>query len=251
MSAELQGEVVLITGGTHGIGLGVATGLLAAGARVAVVGRRPEIRDKAVAELSALGEVIGIAADVTQVADCARMVAEAAAGFGQVDVLANVAGVFAPGAFVDVTETDFNYQFDTNVKGTYFAAQAFAKYLIQAARRGKIINISSVAGQRGFPGVSAYCASKAAVDHLTRVLAAELAPQGINVNCVIPGNIEMPTNVLMPTAEAAAQTAAGTPARRNGYPEDVAAAVVFLASGAADFLHGAALAVDGGILASG
>jgi NAD(P)-dependent dehydrogenase (short-subunit alcohol dehydrogenase family) len=251
MSGELQGKVVLVTGATQGIGYGVAKGALEAGANVAIVGRGKEKRDKAVAELAEFGAVLGIEADVTQVEDCARMVEETIAAFGPIDVLANVAGVFAPGAFLDVTEGDFDFQYDTNVKGTFFAAQAVARHLTSTGRRGKIVNISSVAGSRGFGGVSVYCSTKAAVDHLTHVMSAELAPLGINVNCVIPGNIEMPTNVLMPTPEAAAETAAGTPARRNGYPTDIAAAVIFLSSDAADFIHGVALPVDGGILASG
>jgi NAD(P)-dependent dehydrogenase (short-subunit alcohol dehydrogenase family) len=239
LSGELHGKVVLVTGGTQGIGLGIARAAVAAGARVAVVGRDTEKRVRVVAELSAGGEVIGVAADVSSVEDCGRMVAETVRHFGAVDVL------------VKVSEDDFDYQLGINVKGTFFSSQAVARHLISTGRRGKIINISSVAGQRGFGGVSVYCTSKAAVDHLTRVMAAELAPSGVNVNCVIPGNIEMPTNVLMQDPGSAEATAAATPARRNGYPEDISNAVMFLASDAADFLHGAAVAVDGGILAAG
>jgi NAD(P)-dependent dehydrogenase (short-subunit alcohol dehydrogenase family) len=251
LSGDLRGKVVLVTGGTQGIGLGVARAAAQAGARVVVVGRDKERRDRVVAELSATGEVMGVAADVSSVEDCGRMVAETVASFGRVDVLVNVAGVFRPAPFLDVSEDDFDYQLDINVKGTFFSSQAVARHLISTGSRGKIINISSAAGQRGFAGVSVYCTSKAAVDHLTRVMAAELAPAGINVNCVIPGNIEMPTNVLMQEPGSAEATAAATPARRNGYPDDVSNVVMFLASEAADFLHGAAVAVDGGILAAG
>lgn len=247
----LEAKVALVTGGTQGIGLGVATAMVAAGAGVAVVGRDKFKRHRAVEELSPSGEVIGIEADVSSVKDCERMVDEAVRHFGRVDVLANVAGAFRPGPFLEVSEDDFDYQYGTNVKGTFFATQAVARHLLSTSRRGKIVNISSVAGQRGFAGVSVYCSSKAAVDHLTRVMAAELAPSGINVNCVIPGNIEMPTNVLMQEPGSAEATAAATPARRNGFPQDIASAVIFLASQAADFLHGSAIAVDGGILAAG
>jgi NAD(P)-dependent dehydrogenase (short-subunit alcohol dehydrogenase family) len=245
----VEGKAVLVTGGTQGIGLGVARALLDGGARVAIVGRDPAKQELAVRDLEKLGTVSGIVADVAVVGDCERMVQEATDALGELDVLVNVAGVFVPGPFLDVSEADFDYQFDINVKGTFFATQAFTRPLVAAGRPGKVINISSTAGQRGFGGVSVYCSTKAAVDHLTRVMAAELAPVGVNVNCVVPGNIDMPTNKLMVEPGAREATAARTPARRNGFPEDIGAAVLYLASDAADFVHGAGLVVDGGILA--
>ncbi len=247
----LAGRVALVTGGTQGIGLGVARAFLDAGAKVAVVGRDKAKMDAVVAELSPLGEIIGIQADVTIVADAERMVRATVERFGALDILATVAGVYEGASLLDATEDDYDYQFDINVKGTYFCAQAAARHLVAAGRRGKIITVGSVAGQRAFPGVSVYGATKAAVGFLTQVLAGELAPHGINVNCVVPGSIDMPTNKLLSPPGAAEASAAGTPARRNGLPVDVAAAAVYLASDLADFVHGTSLVVDGGVAAVG
>ncbi|CAJ64789.1 MULTISPECIES: SDR family NAD(P)-dependent oxidoreductase [Frankia] len=249
--SPLAGRIALITGGTQGIGLGVAEAFLAAGARVAVVGRDKAKMDAVVESLAPLGEIIGIQADVTVVAEAARIVSATVDHFGGLDILATVAGVFEGAPLLDATEADYDIQFDLNVKGTYFCAQAAARHLVDQGRRGKIITVGSVAGLRAFPGVSVYGATKAAVGFLTQVLAGELAPHGINVNCVVPGSIDMPTNKLLSPPGAAEASAAGTPARRNGLPVDVAAAAVYLASDSADFVHGTSLVVDGGVAAVG
>lgn len=251
MSRELSDSVVLVTGGTHGIGLAVAGAFADARAEVFVVGRDRARLDAAVTALAERGHVAGTTGDVSVVADTRRVVDETVETYGRIDVLVNVAGVFAVSIALDVTEQQFDEQFDTNVKGTYFCTQSAARQMLHNAQGGRVINVSSVAAQRGFPGVSAYSASKAAVDQLTRSFAAELAPHGINVNCVVPGNIDMPTNVLMAEPGARETTAAATPARRNGFPADVCQAVLFLASPEADFIHGASLVVDGGLLAAG
>jgi NAD(P)-dependent dehydrogenase (short-subunit alcohol dehydrogenase family) len=247
----LEGLVALITGGTQGIGLGIAEGYLEAGASVMVVGRDPDKLADVVERLGKLGPIAGVSADVAVVAETRKIVEATIDAFGRLDVLANVAGVFSPSSMLETTEEQFDYQFGVNVKGSYFCTQAAVPAMLASSGRGKVINISSTAGQRGFAGVSVYCTTKAAVDHMTRVFAAELAPLGINVNCIVPGNIDMPTNVLMKDPGAREATAAGTPARRNGFPADINPAAVYLASAAADFLHGAAIVIDGGILASG
>jgi NAD(P)-dependent dehydrogenase (short-subunit alcohol dehydrogenase family) len=251
MSKPLNGRVALVTGGTHGIGLGIAAAYLQAGARVVVVGRDETRAERAVSSLAGLGEVTAVQGDVSATGEPGHIVNAAVKHFGSLDILVNVAGVFEASSFLETTEAQYDYQFDINVKGTYFCTQAAAEAMLAGGVGGKVINISSTAGSRGGPGVSVYCATKAAVDHLTRVLAAELAPLGINVNCIVPGNIDMPTNKLLSAPGAREATAAATPARRNGVPADVAAAAVYLASDAASFLHGASIAVDGGVLANG
>ena len=194
---DLSGRVALITGGTHGIGLGIAELFLGAGSKVFVVGRSERNLISALRHLGSMGEIEGTTADVAVVADTQRIADETVAAFDRIDVLVNVAGVFVASEALDTTEEQFDHLFDTNVKGTYFCTQSVASRMIDDGTRGSVINIGSIAGQRAFVGVSAYGMTKAAVEQLTRAFAAELAPFGINVNCIVPGTIDMPTNVLM------------------------------------------------------
>lgn len=242
----LSDKVVLITGGTQGIGLGVAREFVRSGASVVVVGRDPAKLEQTVADLGQLGEVTGRAADVSQVANIEPLVSSVLDQYGRIDVLLNFAGVIRPASFLDTTEEDYDQQMATNVKGTFFMCQAAGRHMVRAGS-GRIVNVSSVAGQRPFPPVAVYCGSKAAVEHLTRVMALDLAPHGVNVNCIVPGNIEMPTNIFMQEPGAAEASAAATPARRNGRPEDIASTALFLASDAAAFFHGVSVVVDGGV----
>ncbi|KPM56157.1 dehydrogenase [Frankia sp. CcI49] len=248
----LAGKVALVVGGTQGIGIGIARAYLAAGARVAVAGRDKARMDAVVEDLANVAgpaNITGIQVDVLDVAANTAVVQACVAHFGGLDVFAAVAGVFRPAELVDVTEADFDAQIDLNLKGTFFGVQAAARYFLADQRPGKILTVSSVAGRRAFPGSSVYGASKAAVEHLTKVFAGELAPRGINVNCLVPGSIETPTNWLLNKPGAAEESAAGTPARRNGLLVDMGAAAVYLSSGAADFVHGTTLVVDGGVAA--
>ncbi|OAA29537.1 glucose 1-dehydrogenase [Frankia sp. EI5c] len=252
--ALLAGKVALVVGGTQGIGIGIARAFLGAGAKVVVAGRDKARMDAVVEDLTAVagpGHVTGIQVDVLDVPANTAVVEATVAHFGALDILVTVAGVFRPAELVEVTEEDFDAQMDLNLKGTFFGVQAAARYFLADGRPGKIITVSSVAGRRAFPGSSVYGASKAAVEHLTKVFAGELAPHGINVNCLVPGSIQTPTNWLLNRPGAAEESAAGTPARRNGLLVDMGAAAVYLASGAADFVHGAALVVDGGVAAVG
>ncbi|MEX5636065.1 SDR family NAD(P)-dependent oxidoreductase [Parafrankia sp. FMc2] len=262
--ALLAGKVALVVGGTQGIGIGIARAFLAAGARVVVAGRDKARMDAVVEDLASTAgpaapglaapgaeRVTGIQVDVLDVAANTAVVEATVAHFGALDILVTVAGVFRPAELVEVTEEDFDAQIDLNLKGTFFSAQAAARYFLADSRPGKIITVSSTAGRRAFPGSSVYGASKAAVEHLTKVFAGELAPHGINVNCLVPGSIQTPTNWLLNRPGAAEESAAATPARRNGLLVDMGAAAVYLASGASDFVHGAALVVDGGVAAVG
>lgn len=251
MNRVLEGSIAIVTGGTQGIGLGIAAAYLGEGARIAVVGRDPERAERARTVLAQKGEVLVAHGDVSRVDDATRIVNETVERYGRLDILVNVAGVFERTPFLETTESQYDYQFDINVKGTYFCTQAAVVAMLAGGSGGKVINISSTAGSRAFPGGTLYCTTKAAVDHLTRAMAAELAPSGINVNAIVPGNIDMPTNRLLSQPGAREAAAAATPARRNGTPDDVSAAAVYLASEKASFLHGAAIVVDGGVLTGG
>ena len=188
-----------------------------------------------------------MAADISAVEQTRRIVASAIDAFGQIDVVLNVAGVFFPGTIFEMNEHDYDAQFDINTKGLYFMMQSAANAMRRGGRGGAIINVSSVASQHAPASTAVYSASKAALEQLTRAVALELAPHGIRVNCIVPGNIEMPTNILMSTEERRAAMAAATPARRNGRPCDVAELALFLASDRADFIHGTCVTVDGGL----
>nr|MDT0666134.1 SDR family oxidoreductase [Micromonospora sp. DSM 115978] len=178
-------------------GIGVAEAFLDAGAKVVVVGRDKARMDAVVEALSSHGEVVGVPADVTEVAANTAVVEAAVARFGALDVLVTMAGVFWPADLLDVTEQDYDHQMDLNVKGTFFGVQAAARYFLAEGRPGKVITVSSVAGQKAFPGSSVYAGGKAAVEHMTKVFAGELAHHGVNVNCIVPGSIATPTNKML------------------------------------------------------
>jgi len=244
---RFEGRSVLVTGGGTGIGEAIARKFAAEGARVTVTGRR-EGPIKAVA-----AEIGGhyVAGDVSLRADAGRMVAGAVEAHGGLDVLVNNAGVAKYLPLAETGEDVLAAHLDVNVKGPYFMAQAALPHL--TARRGSIVNISTNVSVMGLPRASAYGASKGAVNALTLHLAAELAPAGVRVNCVCPGVVETPIfETMMPKAEIAGRLrdlAAVHPLGRIGQPDDVAGAVLFLASADAAWVTGVILMVDGGAAA--
>jgi len=248
---RLQNQVALVTGSTHGIGLGIAVRLAEEGADVVINGREEDDEARASLEqVRAVGRrVCFIAADVSQVEQCQRLVRESIERMGRLDILVNNAGVQAHAAFLDAEEGDYDRVLDVNLRGPFFLAQAFARYLREQGRGGRIINNSSVHEELPHPNFTAYCASKGGLKMLMRNIAIELAPLGITVNNVAPGAVETPINrELMNQPEKLDSLLQNIPAGRLGRPRDVAGVVAFLASPDADYITGTTLVVDGGLL---
>lgn len=248
-------RVVLLTGGTSGIGLAAARLFLQAGCTVALAGRSAVRGEAALASLGGLaadGCAAFFAADLRCADEARRLVDAVRARFSRLDVLVNSAGVYLERALEDLTEEEFDDVMDTNVKGTFFTTQAALAPLKES--RGNIVNLSSDAGLHGNFLCTAYCASKGAVTLFTKSLALELAPCGVRVNCVCPGDVATPMTEEQlrdaPDREEALQQMAGVyPLGRIARAEEVAAIIFFLASDAASFVTGAAWSVDGGLTA--
>jgi glucose 1-dehydrogenase len=247
---RLQGKVAFVTGGSHGIGRGIAERLAREGADVAFNYGHDEAgaEETADAVRAADRRAVALKADLRDLGAVARMIADAASQLGRLNVLVNNAGVEHKAAFWDVTEADYDRVVDVNLKGLFFATQAFVRHLRDIKRPGKVINISSVHEDLPFPGFAPYCASKGGVRMLTRTLAVELGPLGITVNGIAPGAIATPINTsLLNNAELLKALTDKIPLGRLGKPEDVAGLAAFLASGDADYVTGATYFVDGGL----
>jgi 2-deoxy-D-gluconate 3-dehydrogenase len=244
---SLEGRVALVTGAGRGIGRAIAVALGGAGAAVACAGRSPE-QVQAVAALvnAAGGRARAVRMDVTRPDDIAAGVAEAGAALGPVDVLVNNAGITLDKKTTEVTDEDWETVLATNLTSMFRCARAVAPGMMRL-ERGKIINIGSMYGVIGVPRYAAYCASKAAVDGLTRSLAAEWARHGIQVNCLAPGyvNTDIP-RAAMADARTRELCLSKVPARRIGEPDEVGALAVYLASPASDFMTGQTVYLDGG-----
>src|SRR6201987_4680198 len=235
----------LVTGGTSGIGRAAATKLAQLGIYVLVVGRNRERGQKTVAEIrSAGGKADLIASDLRDAAS-ARGVARKAVelGGGHVDILINNAGIFPFGATHEMNEESFDDVYALNVKVPYFLVAELAPLMAQRGK-GAIVNLSTMAADYGAPGMSLYGSSKAAVNLLTKVWAAEYGPSGVRVNAVSPGPTRTEGTDAM--GEGLEKLAAEAPAGRPATADEIAEAIVFLATDRASFIHGAKLAVDGG-----
>jgi NAD(P)-dependent dehydrogenase (short-subunit alcohol dehydrogenase family) len=239
-------KTAIVTGSRRGIGKAIAKALAAEGSNVIICDVNQEDCELAAIEIrQSGGKAIAIKCDITVKAEVQKMVAEVVAQFGKVDILVNNAayGVIKP--FVRITEEDWDQVFDVNMKGTFLCSQVVAKNMIKN-NGGRIINIASVASGGGGgcpPLMSAYVASKAAVKAFTETLAVELADFGINVNAICPGTIDSGS-----VPESLKQRSLRTiPKGRLGVPEDIANAVVFLATPESDYITGSVLEVDGGI----
>jgi len=248
---RLDRQVALITGGTSGIGEATALLFAREGARVAITGRN-ETRGHAVtaAILEAVGQAIFLRTDVRKAAECERAVRETVNSFGRVDILFNNAGVFYPHDTIECSEEEWDEQIDINLKGTFLMSKAALPDMI-AQSRGVIVNNSSGWGIVGGDKAVAYCASKGGVVLMTKAMAIDHGRQGIRVNCICPGDVETP--MLPLDAKMRGQKweeyiagCANRPLGRVGTAEEIAKAVLFLASEESSFMTGAALVVDGG-----
>lgn len=246
---RFENRVVLITGGTRGIGLATARLFAAEGAQVVIAGRDGSATTEAARDVPGRGE----AGDVSIAADCERMVNRTLELFGHLDILINCAGVIFRNRTVEGTsEEEWDTTFDVNVKGTFL----MSKYALPALRetKGCIVNMSSYVGLVGFAGTSAYAASKAAIINLTRSMALDHAKEGIRVNAVCPGSVD--TEMIRTAWEqfgdveqARKLWAEKHPLGRIATANEVGRTILFLASDDASFITGAALPVDGGITA--
>jgi NAD(P)-dependent dehydrogenase (short-subunit alcohol dehydrogenase family) len=247
---DFADKKVLITGASRGIGFAAAQEFLALGARVAINGRTEQSVATAIAELDAGDRVVAAPGGVGTVDGCESVVRGAVEGLGGLDVLVNNAGVAGPDSTIEkVTEAIWDETLDVNLKGTFFCSRAAVSELRAAG--GSIVNTASVAGLQGFEGVSVYCASKGGVVNLTRAMAVELAPE-IRVNCVCPGYVDTDMvrrdyiDLADDPAAAEREAIEEAPLMRMATPEEIAKAIVYLASHDARFITGVALPMDGG-----
>ena len=246
---DLTGKVAVVTGGTRGIGLMMARGLLQAGASVYVSSRKPEAGEAAVAELSPLGRVESIPADVSTEAECLRLAAEVGRREERLHVLVNNAGATWGAPLAEFPAAAWDKVLDLNLKAPFFLTRAFLPLLEAAGTDddpARVVNVGSIDGLHApsLPTYS-YSASKAGVHHLTRVLAKELGPRRITVNAVAPGPFE--SKMMAATLAARGdEIAASSPLGRIGRPDDMAGVAIYLASRAGAYVTGAVIPVDGG-----
>ncbi|MEE9399333.1 MAG: glucose 1-dehydrogenase [Dehalococcoidales bacterium] len=247
---DLSGRIAMVTGGNRGIGLSIAKGLAVAGATVVIVNRKAAEGQSAAESLKKEGlSAVAIPADVCDTSSIATLLTKVVRDFGKIDVLVNNAGVVVRKPTEEISEEDWDYVMDTNLKAVFFCCQLVGREMLRN-KRGKIINISSNVSHRLQPIRSVYATSKAGVNHLTRALAQEWAKYNINVNVIAPSVTITDMNrkyYLEDHPEALEAHLRLTPRGRVAAPEDYVGAAVFLASDAADYVTGQILYVDGGV----
>jgi len=247
---KLSGKKALVTGGSQGIGQAIAYRLAEEGADVVIdYVVHAETAQQVVTEIKKLGrQAIAIQANLDFVSEIQGLIQKSVEGLGGIDVLVNNAGVEKHAPFWEVTEKDYDFVLDTNLKGAFFVTQAFVRHRMDVKQPGKIINISSVHEELPFPHFTSYCASKGGMKMMMRNLSIELAPYGITINDIAPGAIETPINTqLLNDPVKLKALLANIPLGRLGQTSDVAGVAAFLASNDSDYITGATIVVDGGL----
>jgi 3-oxoacyl-[acyl-carrier protein] reductase len=254
----LQGRVAVVCGGARGIGLGAAELFARAGAKIVIADRDRSALEEATAAVDAIGSgTLAIPTDVSVKAQVDGLAAQVLEAHGRIDVWANVAGILRFGPIVDTTEEDLDQIIGINLKGVYWGSAAAARAMVPAGK-GSIINIASTGGEVPAPGISGYNLTKAAVLMFTRTLAAEVGRSGVRANSVAPGFVETPMTAVHFTNEDGTideerrrdildARAKSSPLRLTGEPEDIAYAMLYLASDASRFMTGQTLRPNGGV----
>jgi NAD(P)-dependent dehydrogenase (short-subunit alcohol dehydrogenase family) len=246
-TADLTGQVALVTGASSGLGRHFALVLARAGAKVALAARRLDKLGEVAAEIEGLGgRALPVACDVTSSSGVEAAVAAAETELGPVGILVNNSGIAIVRKLLEHSEADWDQVVDTNLKGAWLMAREVAKHLMALGHGGRIINIASIIGLRTMVGLPSYAASKAGLIHLTHNMALELGGRGITVNAIAPGYIETEMNrdfLMSPAGEALAKR---IPMRRIGQPADLDGVLLLLASDAGRYINGAVIPVDGG-----
>ena len=246
---DLSGKTALVTGANTGLGQGMAIALANAGADIVLVGRSAP--KDTIRRIKAIGRTAyDVRADLMNTDAAKGALAEAIGAAGKIDILVNNAGIIRRGDAVDFSEADWDDVMDVNLKNLFFLSQAFAKHCIERKSGGKIVNVASMLSFQGGIRVASYTASKSGVMGLTRLMANEWAGHGINANAIAPGYFATNNTAALQADELRNRAILGRiPAGHWGQPEALGGAVVFLASKAADYVHGITLPVDGGWLA--
>jgi len=247
LGKELESAVAIVTGASSGIGRATAKLFSEQGAKVALVGRKRTTLDQVLN--APTGEAAAIAADVTLEGDCERIVRDTIGKFGKLDILVNAAGIIANGTIENTTLQQWDEMFKINVRSAFYLMHLAMPHLIET--KGNVVNVSSVNGQRAFPNVLAYCSSKAALDHLTRCAALEVASKGVRVNAVCPGVTVTQLHRRGGMDETAYQkflehSKETHPLGRVGNAEEIAQLILFLASPRASWITGVTYLIDGG-----
>ena len=246
---SVAGQVVLVSGGTRGIGRAIARGFAERGAHVVFTGSRPETVAEAAEVLANAGAIEGHTCDVADPSAIGPLVAGVLEKYGRIDTLVNVAGVNRRKPAIEVTEDDFDFVLDINLKGAFLLSQAVGRHMLER-RGGQQIQIASLNTDRPLKNVAPYAMSKAAIGHMTRSLAMEWGDRGVRVNGIAPGFILTDlTKKLWSNETMHAWGIANTPQQRLGQPEDMVGAAIFLASAASAFMTGQTLYIDGGYTA--
>ena len=254
---RLQGKTALVTGASRGIGRGIALALARAGAKVAAnfsperdTGKYAGASESLIAEVQAAGgEVILVPADVSKKVEVEAMVAATIAHFGHIDILVNNAGICPPRNLMEITEEIWDRTFEVNLKSVFLCTQTVGRHMIEAGIKGRIVSVSSISSIVGSNYQAHYCPTKAGINLFMKSAAICLGPYGITCNAVLPGEIDTDLTWECSTLEESDELVARTPVRRRGQPADIANAVLFFAAPESEFVNGATLVVDGGLIA--